>query len=29
MAFFGNKWDVLLAGLFIAVAVVVILYVPR
>ena len=29
MRFFGNKWDVLLAGLLIAVAIVVILYVQR
>ena len=29
MGFFGNKWDFLLAGLLIAVALVVILYVQR
>ena len=29
MGFFGNKWDFLLAGLLIVVALVVILYVQR
>jgi hypothetical protein len=29
MGFFGNKWDLLLAGVLIAVAIVVILYVQR
>ena len=29
MGFFGNKWDFLLAGLLIVVAIVVILYIQR